>query len=171
MAVAGGEQLMSSRERLLADSGLFVRRSAGLALRDAITTGPSRRARLHLASAVRTFEISQDLRCEHVGVRLRTDHSGRGDLRVTLRSPSGTVSVLQRYNAGYQCGPADWTYWSTQHFFEPSAGTWELRVTDEAEVEGAARCWERPSRAGSADFWIPTMMGWRTPGNDCTSVI
>lgn len=115
---------------------LFVRRSAGLALRDAITTGPSRRARLHLASAVRTFEISQDLQCEHVGVRLRTDHSGRGDLRVTLRSPSGTVSVLQRYNADTNAGPADWTYWSTQHFFEPSAGTWELRVTDEAELEG-----------------------------------
>lgn len=115
---------------------LFIRRSAGLALRDAITAGPSRRARLHLAAALRTFEITRDLQCEHVGVRLRTDHSGRGDLRVTLRSPSGTVSVLQRYNADTNAGPADWTYWSAQHFFEPSAGTWELRVTDEAELEG-----------------------------------
>ncbi|MBL9173494.1 MAG: S8 family serine peptidase [Verrucomicrobiales bacterium] len=118
---------------------LFIRRSAGLALRDAITAGPARRARLHLEAAVRTFEITRDLQCEHVGVRLRTDHSGRGDLRVTLRSPSGTVSVLQRYNADTNAGPADWTYWSTQHFFEPSAGTWELRVTDEAELEGRGR--------------------------------
>ena len=136
----GGEQLC-----LLAGTdyspipALFIRRSAGLALRDAVASGPSRKARLHLEAAVRTFEITRDLQCEHVGVRLRTDHSGRGDLRVTLRSPSGTVSVLQRYNADTNAGPADWTYWSTQHFFEPSAGTWELRVTDEAEQEGRGR--------------------------------
>lgn len=115
---------------------IFIRRSDGLAVRAAVETNPLRPARIHLEGAVRRFSVSRDLQCEHVGVRIRTDHTGRGDLRITLRSPGGTVSVLQRYNADTTAGPSDWTYWSTQHFFEPSAGTWELRVTDQAGGEG-----------------------------------
>ncbi|MBX3733383.1 MAG: S8 family serine peptidase [Verrucomicrobiae bacterium] len=116
--------------------GIFLRRSDGLALRSSLAGEPNRRARLHLAGASRTFVVSQALQCEAVGLRLRTDHSGRGDLRVTLRSPAGTVSVLQRYNADTGPGPHDWTYWSVQHHFEPSVGQWELRVTDQAPGEG-----------------------------------
>ncbi|MBN8249835.1 MAG: S8 family serine peptidase, partial [Verrucomicrobia bacterium] len=115
---------------------LFLRRSDGLALRDLIAAAPERPAALRLNGIRRSFTISDSLQCEAVGVRIRTDHSGRGDLRITLRSPSGTVSVLQRYNADIGPGPTDWTYWSTHHFFEPSAGTWELQVTDQAPDEG-----------------------------------
>ncbi|HMO66138.1 MAG TPA: proprotein convertase P-domain-containing protein, partial [Verrucomicrobiota bacterium] len=28
-------------------------------------------------------------------------------------------------------GPVDWTYWSTQHFYESSAGTWTVQFADE----------------------------------------
>lgn len=115
---------------------LFLRRSDGLALRDLIAATPERRARLRLNGIRRAFTVSDSLQCEPVGVRIRTDHTGRGDLRITLRSPSGTVSVLQRYNADIGPGPTDWTYWSTHHYFEPSAGTWELQITDQAPDEG-----------------------------------
>jgi hypothetical protein len=62
---------------------------------------------------------------------LRTDHPVRGDLRVTLTSPGGTRSVLQAYNADTAPGPVDWTYSSTHHLLEPTAGIWTLAVTDE----------------------------------------
>jgi hypothetical protein len=77
------------------------------------------------------FDVAASLRCESVRLRLRTNHPLRGDLRVTLRSPSGTRSLLQAYNADETPGPKDWTYSSTLHLFEPTEGIWTLEVTDE----------------------------------------
>ena len=64
-------------------------------------------------------------------MRVQTDHTRRGDLRITLVSPQGTRSVLQSFNLDTSPGPVDWTYWSTHHFFESSAGTWRVFVSDE----------------------------------------
>ena len=53
------------------------------------------------------------------------------DVRVTLVSPMGTRSLLQAINGDTSRGPADWTYWSTQHFYESSAGEWRVEISDE----------------------------------------
>ena len=66
-----------------------------------------------------------------MGLRVKTDHPLRGDLRMTLVSPQGTRSILQRFNSDTNAGPSDWTYYSTHHFYESSAGTWTFDISDE----------------------------------------
>src|SRR5262249_42153630 len=78
--------------------------------------------------------MTNTLICEHVGARVQTDHPLRGDLRITLVSPAGTRSVLQHFNSDTNSGPVDWTYWSTHHFYESSAGEWRIEIGDEALV-------------------------------------
>jgi hypothetical protein len=111
-----------------------IGRTDGETLRDFIATHPATTGRLQLTSAVYHFAITNTLICEHIGVRLKTTHSSRSDVRVTLRSPMGSRSVLEALNQDSSSGPADWTYWSTQHFFESSAGDWEVDVSDEAST-------------------------------------
>jgi subtilisin-like proprotein convertase family protein/subtilisin family serine protease len=127
---------------------VFIRQSDGEALRDLIERAPETQAQLHLNSAEIQFEISETLLCEHVALRLKMDHPRRGDLRVTLVSPQGTRSVLQSMNLDASSGPRDWTYHSTRHFFESSAGTWTLHVSDQI-----------PGYSGHIEFASLTVMG------------
>jgi subtilisin family serine protease/subtilisin-like proprotein convertase family protein len=110
---------------------VMIGRSAGTDLSAVIATNSSVRVRLRLLATVCSVEITNTLISEHVKVRLQTDHSRRGDLRVTLVSPSGTRSILQRLNNDSSAGPADWTYSSVAHFYESTAGTWKLEVSDQ----------------------------------------
>lgn len=87
-------------------------------------------ARVTSSAATVRLAVDRSLTCEHVGLRLRTTHPSRGDLRITLVSPSGTRSVLQNLNDDVSAGPVDWTYWTTHHFFEPARGEWILEVRD-----------------------------------------
>jgi subtilisin family serine protease len=108
-----------------------ISKNDGMALRDFITSQPATTARLQLTPAIYRFAVSETLVCEHVGVRLKTTHTSRSDVRVTLLSPMGTRSVLEAINGDTSRGPEDWTYWSTQHFYESSVGEWRLDVSDE----------------------------------------
>jgi hypothetical protein len=73
---------------------------------------------------------------------LQTSHTYLGDLRITLISPAGTRSILQRYNSFSAGGPlTDWTYFSTHHFYESTVGTWTVQVGD-----------EDPADTGSVNF-------------------
>lgn len=109
-----------------------IGRSDGEALRVYLASaGATVAARLQLVPAVTRFDVADTLVCEHIGVRLKTTHTSRADVRVTLVSPMGTRSVLQTINQDDSAGPEDWTYWSTQHFYESSAGQWRLEVSDE----------------------------------------
>ncbi len=92
-------------------------------------------ARISTTSASMNLTVTNSMSCEHVGVRLRTSHTSRGDLRITLVSPKGTRSVLQSPNYDASPGPEDWTYWSTHHLMEPSAGTWRLQLTDVRQLD------------------------------------
>jgi len=114
---------------------VFVGNHDGEALKAVFRTNSLALARLRLQSADRVFHVASNLLCEHVGVRLQVNHPARGQLRVTLLSPMGTRSVLQHINADTNSGPSDWTYWSTHHFFESSAGDWTVSVSD--EIPGA----------------------------------
>jgi hypothetical protein len=108
-----------------------IGKTDGEALRDFLATHPDTTARLQLTPAVYRFNMTNTLVCEHVGVRLKTTHSSRSDVRVTLVSPLGSRSILQVINADSSGGPSDWTYWSVQHFFESSYGEWRVEVSDE----------------------------------------
>lgn len=110
---------------------VFIGNSSGEGLKALFQTNASARARLRLFTADRVFSVNSTLLCEHVGVRVRTDHSLRGDVRITVKSPLGTRSVLQHFNDDITPGPTDWTYWTTHHFLESSAGDWTVSLSDE----------------------------------------
>ncbi len=110
---------------------VFMDRQRGSALRDWLATTPDMRAQVVLEKARFVLPVSASLQCEHVTLRVRTTHSRRGDLRVTLLSPAGTRSVLQHFNEDLASPLDDWTYSSVHHFYEPSAGNWTVEVSDE----------------------------------------
>jgi subtilisin-like proprotein convertase family protein len=117
---------------------VFIGNSVGENLKSLFQTNASASARLRLLTADKVFHVNSTLLCEQVGVRVWTDHPLRGDLRITLRSPQGTRSVLQHFNDDTSAGPVGWTYWTTHHLFESSAGDWTVSVSDEfAGVTGS----------------------------------
>lgn len=110
---------------------IFVSKSSGETLRNYITNQPSLRVQLRGSPTLARFNVTEQMLVEHVGVRVKTTHPSRQDLRITLVSPMGTRSILQTFNLDTDAGPVDWTYWSSQHFYELSSGSWTLEVTDE----------------------------------------
>ena len=73
--------------------------------------------------------VATNIRVEHVTLKLNVSHSGRGDLKITLTSPSGMVSELSNFhndpNDNY-----NWTFSSVRHWGENSKGTWKLNISD-----------------------------------------
>ncbi|MFA6547299.1 MAG: proprotein convertase P-domain-containing protein, partial [Limisphaerales bacterium] len=121
---------------VLAIPSIFINQTNGDALAAVAQTNASLRVRLELDAARYPFAVTNELICEHVGVRVQTTHNYRADLRITLTSPAGTRSILQRLNPF--AGPealSDWTFYTTHHFFEGTAGTWTVQVGDEAPVD------------------------------------
>lgn len=110
---------------------VFIGGADGAALREYVATNGLVYARSILFAASYTNHVTTPLSLEHVGVRVKTDHSNRGDLRITVTSPAGTRSVLQHINDDQSGGPTDWTYWSTHHFYESSQGVWTIQISDE----------------------------------------
>ncbi len=135
MAVIHGNANGSDLEIMDATSyapipAVYVGQTEGETLARLIAGRTNVTARISVTTASMNFTVTNTTLCEHVGVRLRTTHSSRGDLRITLVSPKGTRSVLQNPNFDSFAGPQDWTYWSTHHLMEPAQGTWRLDVTD-----------------------------------------
>lgn len=129
--------LMGGTERTRIPA-VFINYNDGEQLQDFLATGGRVDAQLRTESARAAFTVPDRLICEHVGVRIRTDHQRRADLRVALRSPSGVWSVLQTRNFDRNSDLLDWTYYSTRHFLESSHGEWVVHVTDEADSSRGA---------------------------------
>lgn len=110
---------------------VFIGERDGKGLRDFLAAGGEAEARLSIRPAVVELKVVETLTCEHVMVTIDAEHPNRGQLRITLVSPAGTRSVMQRVNSDANPGPSEWVYMSTHHFYEPSAGTWRVEVTDE----------------------------------------
>jgi subtilisin family serine protease/subtilisin-like proprotein convertase family protein len=126
---------------------VFITQNHGAALRDFIKANPGTTGLLHLDKTVYSFDVTETLQCEHVGVSLHIDHPIRADLRITLVSPSGTRSILQTMNIDQTPFPENgWTYYTTHHFYESSAGTWRVEVSDEGR--------EKPGRVKQVDLTI-----------------
>ncbi len=88
------------------------------------------KAAFSLDSKVVTVAVPDSLLCEQVGVRVKMTHQIRGDIRLTVRSPSGTRSVLQANVPDGSAWRGDWTFWSNQFFYEPAKGDWTVAVSD-----------------------------------------
>ncbi len=110
---------------------VMIGENDGRALLARWQAGENVEAQLALDSVSAELVVTNGLLCEHVGLRVRSNHARRGDLRLELISPTGTRSILQRLNDDDEAGPVDWSYWSTQHFYEPARGTWTVVVSDQ----------------------------------------
>jgi len=110
---------------------VFIDRVSGEALRNYIASSSNVMAQLSLNSLPIDIDVAENLSCEHVKLRVFFNHPRRADVRLTLVSPSGTRSVLHHFNEDISSPLGDWTFYSTHHFFEPSAGTWRIEVSDE----------------------------------------
>ncbi len=95
------------------------------------------------APAITTIEDSITVtgcaisKIEFVEIRLTTDHTYNGDLRVNLSSPNGLISELaddrlcSPAGAGDSCGSYDdWPFGSVRHMGEPADGVWTMGVAD-----------------------------------------
>jgi len=148
---------------------VFIGQNDGEALRDQIATNLAVTAGMTTDQTFYDFEVTESLICEHVGVTVDSTHTSRGDLRIILVSPSGTKSVLQVPNLDTSAGPQDWTYWSVQHFFEPTKGTWQVGFSDQlAEGTGDVLSVKLTLRGvaisdvdkdGLDDFWEQSVFG------------
>jgi len=114
---------------------VFIAGDAGTTLRAYVATNSAAQARAIVHAATYTNDVQTAMLVEHVGVRVKSDHPSRGDIRITVTSPAGTRSVMQPVNSDFTAGPADWTYWSTHHFYESSQGIWTIEVSDEIRAE------------------------------------
>jgi subtilisin-like proprotein convertase family protein len=110
----GWINLTSQQSAPLAQTGLSV------AIPDNNTTGISR-----------SFDFSAtSLRVEHVTVRLSITHTYRGDLAISLTSPSGMTSRLAEKRPDDNDNYSNWTFSSVRHWGESAAGTWTLKIAD-----------------------------------------
>jgi subtilisin-like proprotein convertase family protein len=80
----------------------------------------------------RSFDLSgsANLRVEHVTVNVTINHTARGDLAITLTSPSGTVSRLAEVHSDTSNNYTNWTFSTVRHWGENSQGTWTVKIAD-----------------------------------------
>jgi len=109
--------LTSQLKRTIAQTGLSV------AIPNQNTTG-----------ITREFVVApqDNIRVEHVTVAVNINHTARGNLKITLTSPSGTVSRLAEVRSDSNDNYANWTFMTVRNWGENASGTWRLKVTDES---------------------------------------
>lgn len=76
----------------------------------------------------------QNLRVEHVELGVQINHSQRGNLKITLTSPSGTESNLAEVH-GDTTSNYNWTFSTVRNWGESSQGTWTVNIADEVSGE------------------------------------
>jgi subtilisin family serine protease len=73
---------------------------------------------------------ARDFRVEHVQLTTNIAHQRRGQLEITLTSPSGMVARLAEPRPRDKGAHYRWTFLSTQHWGEQARGDWKVRVAD-----------------------------------------
>ena len=90
-----------------------------------------------------TVTINDGLQVEHVEVYVDIDHVYRGDLIITLTSPSGTQSTLAQKQSDSNNNYRDWMFSTVHKWDEQSAGNWTLKVEDDGNGDtGTWNDWE-----------------------------
>ena len=124
--------LQSADLRFCPIPAVCIDRASGDGLRNYLASpdGATATAFLQLNSVKCPLNIAATLLCEHVKVHAVFSHPRRSDVRMTLVSPAGTRSVLHHFNNDTSRLDA-WDFYSTHHFYESSAGTWRVEISDE----------------------------------------
>ncbi len=114
---------------------IFLSQNDGIAVKALLASAgeQSAKAALSLDSVSVSVAVPDTLLCEQVGVRVEMSHQIRDNIRLTVRSPSGTRSVLHANNPDSSAWRSDWTFWSNQFFYEPAKGDWTVVVSDLAK--------------------------------------
>jgi subtilisin family serine protease len=85
----------------------------------------------------RSFTVSSDeLRVEHVTLRLTVENTKKGDLTITLTSPDGTESVFCEPHSDQDNSFTNWTFMTVRNWGEMSNGTWTLSITNHGVTSG-----------------------------------
>jgi subtilisin-like proprotein convertase family protein len=71
-----------------------------------------------------------ELRVEHVTVKVNVKHANRGDLRITIISPSGMKSIAQPRPKDDNADFTDYVFTSVRHWGESSNGEWQVVFED-----------------------------------------
>lgn len=79
---------------------------------------------------VKEFPITAEHRVEHVTVTVDLRHTRRGQVSLSLISPSGMVSELAPVRSDRRAHWRNWTFSSVRHWGESSQGTWKLVFKD-----------------------------------------
>jgi subtilisin-like proprotein convertase family protein len=82
------------------------------------------------SGVTRSFAISQNIRAEQVTVKVNISHPYRGNLAITLTSPSGMQSRLSEMHTDPGSNYSNWTFMTTRAWGESATGTWTLKVAD-----------------------------------------
>ncbi|HPF98514.1 MAG TPA: S8 family serine peptidase [Kiritimatiellia bacterium] len=78
-----------------------------------------------------SFVISAtNMRVEHVAATVYITHPARGNLAITLTSPSGMKSRLAEKHSDLSADYPNWTFTSVRHWGEELQGAWTLNVAD-----------------------------------------
>ena len=89
-----------------------------------------------------SITISDSISVETVEVIFDADHDSRGDLEVTLVSPSGSVSYLANERSDNGNNYNNWRFSTVHNWDEDSAGIWTLNVRDkDSGTTGAWNDW------------------------------
>ncbi len=87
------------------------------------------------AGVTRQFSIpTSNIRTEHVNLRLSISHPSRGELEISLTSPSGMESRLAEVRSDPNSNYSNWTFCTTRSWGELSSGTWTLKIADRSNV-------------------------------------
>ncbi|MBD2568872.1 S8 family serine peptidase [Anabaena lutea] len=78
----------------------------------------------------RTVNITQNLKVEAVEIVFDATHTYRGDLVISLTSPSGTVSRLAEDRNDSNDNYSSWKFTTKRDWDESSLGNWTLNVSD-----------------------------------------
>jgi subtilisin-like proprotein convertase family protein len=89
---------------------------------------------INTTGITREFNVSaqDNLRVEHVTVAVSITHTSRGNLKITLTSPSGTVSRLAEVHSDSNDNYSNWKFMTVRNWGENAAGTWRLKISDES---------------------------------------
>ncbi|MDA0812444.1 MAG: S8 family peptidase [Verrucomicrobia bacterium] len=83
------------------------------------------------SGVTKTFTLSgTNLRVEHIQLTVDITHSFRGDIEITLTSPSGMESKLSHEHLDPNADYDNYTFLSVRHWGEMSNGQWKLKVAD-----------------------------------------
>ncbi len=109
--------------------GVFISKNSAETIQQLQEDDSGLGAQLIHSPLIYSFEVAESMICEDVSLLVRAQSTDCGTLRVTLISPSGTRSLLHRYNYGAMT-EIDWEFFSTHHFYEPTRGKWRVEISN-----------------------------------------